>query len=43
MPKVKSQRQQGKFWPQVRAMIWEKAQDLYQQDEEEACLTIFRA
>ena len=24
---------QGKFWPQVRAMIWEKAQQLYQQDE----------
>ena len=26
-------KQKGKFWPQVRAMIWEKAQDLYQQDE----------
>ena len=26
-------KQQGKFWPQVRAMIWEKAQQLYQQDE----------
>ena len=25
--------QRGKFWPQVRAMIWEKAQQLYQQDE----------
>jgi hypothetical protein len=26
-------KQQGKFWPQVRAMIWEKAQQLYQQEE----------
>ena len=26
-------RTKGKFWPQVRAMIWEKAQELYQQDE----------
>ena len=25
--------QKGKFWPQVRAMIWDKAQELYQQDE----------
>lgn len=25
--------QKGNFWPQVRAMIWEKAQELYQQDE----------
>jgi hypothetical protein len=24
-------RQQGKFWPRVRALIWEKAQDLFQQ------------
>ena len=27
MPK---QRQPGKFWPWVRPMIWEKAQELYQ-------------
>lgn len=32
MPPSKLQRQ-GKFWPCVRAMIWEKAQELYQQDE----------
>src|SRR3990172_2343778 len=25
--------QKGNFWPQVRAMIWDKAQELYQQDE----------
>jgi hypothetical protein len=31
MPKL--QRKTGKFWPHVRAMIWEKAQQLYQQDE----------
>lgn len=23
----------GKFWPQVREMIWEKAQELYQADQ----------
>ncbi|MCJ7425042.1 hypothetical protein MUP01_12375 [Candidatus Bathyarchaeota archaeon] len=23
----------GKFWPQVRALIWEKAQQLFQEDE----------
>ena len=23
----------GKFWPAVRALIWEKAQELYQWDE----------
>lgn len=26
-------RKQGKFWPAVRALIWEKAQELYQWDE----------
>jgi hypothetical protein len=29
MPK----RLKGKFWPPVRALIWEKAQQLFQQDE----------
>ena len=29
MPKL--QRKPGKFWPRVRALIWEKAQQLYQQ------------
>lgn len=24
-------RQQGKFWPRVRALIWEKAQQLFQE------------
>jgi hypothetical protein len=23
----------GKFWPPVRALIWEKAQQLYQEDQ----------
>jgi len=23
----------GKFWPQVRAMIWEKAEELFMQDQ----------
>lgn len=26
-------KQQSKFWPRVRALIWEKAQQLYQQDK----------
>jgi hypothetical protein len=29
MPK----RQEGKFWPRVRALIWEKAQQLFQEDQ----------
>ena len=33
MLKSKAQKQQGKFWPHVRAMIWEKAQQLYQQEQ----------
>jgi len=27
------QRQPGKFWPWVRALIWEKAQELYQWEQ----------
>ena len=30
MPK---QRQPGKFWPWIRPMIWEKAQELYQMEQ----------
>jgi hypothetical protein len=30
---MKTEKARGKFWPQVRALIWEKAQALYQQDE----------
>jgi len=30
---VPKQRQPGKFWPWVRAMIWEKAQELYQMEQ----------
>ena len=26
-------KQQGKFWPQVRTLIWDKAQQLYQINE----------
>jgi hypothetical protein len=33
MLKSDAKKHQGKFWPQVRALIWEKAQQLYQQDE----------
>lgn len=31
MPKL--QREPGRFWPRVRALIWEKAQQLYQQGQ----------
>ena len=31
MPKQK--RERGKFWPTVRAMIWEKAQQLFQEEQ----------
>jgi hypothetical protein len=27
------QRKTGKFWPRVRAMIWDKAQQLYQMEQ----------
>jgi hypothetical protein len=27
------QRKTGKFWPQVRALIWEKAQELHQMEQ----------
>jgi hypothetical protein len=27
------QQARGKFWPHVRAMIWEKAQQLFQEDQ----------
>jgi hypothetical protein len=29
----KRQRKPGKFWPWVRALIWEKAQQLYQEEQ----------
>jgi hypothetical protein len=33
MLKSQAKKRQGKFWPQVRAMIWEKAQQLYQEEQ----------
>jgi len=30
---VPKQRKPGKFWPWVRPMIWEKAQELYQMEQ----------
>jgi hypothetical protein len=27
-----TKRRKGKFWPRVRAMIWDKAQELYQKE-----------
>jgi len=29
----KHQRKTGRFWPRVRAMIWDKAQQLYQMEQ----------
>ena len=29
----KHQRKQGKFWPWVRPLIWEKAQEIYQMEQ----------
>ena len=29
----KTQQKQGKFWPKVREMIWEKAQQLHQMEQ----------
>ena len=33
---MSKQRQPGKFWPWVRPMIWEKAQELYQMEQAKA-------
>jgi len=33
----------GKFWPQVRAMIWEKAQELYQMEQAKTMGDDFKA
>jgi hypothetical protein len=33
MSKSRAQRQHGKFWPRVRALIWDKAQQLYQMEQ----------
>ena len=40
MPK---QRQPGKFWPWVRPMIWEKAQELYQMEQAKTMGDDFKA
>ena len=40
MPK---QRQSGKFWPWVRPMIWEKAQELYQMEQAKTMGEDFKA
>jgi len=33
LDKLKPQRNQGKFWPHVRAMIWEKAEELFMAEQ----------
>jgi hypothetical protein len=38
----KHQRKTGKFWPQVRALIWEKAQQLFQEDQAKTMHTDFK-
>ena len=41
MPKHQ-RKTRGKFWPQVRALIWEKAQQLYQEDQARTMSTDFK-
>jgi hypothetical protein len=38
----KRQRKTGKFWPWVRPIIWEKAQELYQMEQAKAMGTDFK-
>ncbi len=33
MGKTNCSKKRGVFWPKVRVLIWEKAQELYQRDE----------
>jgi hypothetical protein len=40
--KSRAQRQHGKFWPRVRTMIWEKAQQLYQEAQAKTMGTDFK-
>ena len=35
-------RNHGKFWPKVRPLIWEKAQQLYQEDQAKTMGTDFK-
>jgi hypothetical protein len=39
MPKQKTH---GKFWPQIRALIWEKAQELYQMENAKTMHTDYK-
>jgi hypothetical protein len=39
MPKFRTR---DKFWPQVRALIWEKAQELYQMENAETMKDDFK-
>jgi len=36
------QRKTGKFWPHVRSLIWEKAQELYQMEQAKTLGTDFK-
>ena len=42
MSQSKTQNAHGKFWPQVRAMIWDKAQQLFQEDQAKTMGTDFK-
>ena len=39
----KPQRKPGKFWPRVRPLIWEKAQELYQMEQAKTMGEDFKA
>jgi hypothetical protein len=38
----KHQRKTGKFWPHVRSLIWEKAQELYQIEQAKTMKSDFK-
>jgi hypothetical protein len=38
----KPQRKTGKFWPHVRSLIWEKAQELYQMEQAKTMKSDFK-
>ena len=42
LSKSKTQNAHGKFWPRVRAMIWDKAQQLYQEEQAKIMGTDFK-
>jgi len=42
LSKSKTQKAHGKFWPKVRPLIWEKAQQLYQEEQAKTMNTDYK-